>query len=100
MEQDAGHAFSSSVFEALENSLGLRSEILTPARRTWPAGLTDREVEILRFAARGQSRREIAQRLVVSESTVRTHLEHIYQKCGVSSRAAATLFAVEHDLLD
>jgi HD-GYP domain-containing protein (c-di-GMP phosphodiesterase class II) len=99
MEQDAGRAFSSSVFEALENSLGLRSDSSAP-RRTWPAGLTDREVEILRLTARGQSRREIAQRLVVSESTVRTHLEHIYQKCGVSSRAAATLFAVEHDLLE
>ena len=49
--------------------------------------------------ARGHSRREMATLLVVSESTVRAHVEHIYAKAGVSSRAAAALFAVEHDLL-
>jgi DNA-binding NarL/FixJ family response regulator len=46
------------------------------------------------------NRREAATALVVSESTVRSHLEHIYAKIGVSSRAGATLYAVEHDLLN
>ena len=67
--------------------------------REWPAGLTDREVEILRLLAKGLSRREMAEQLFLSEHTVRHHLEHIYNKVGVSTRVAATLFAVEHDLL-
>jgi DNA-binding NarL/FixJ family response regulator len=66
---------------------------------TWPAGLTDREVEILRLLARGCSRRRIATELVLSEHTVRHHLEHIYDKIGVDTRVAAALFAVEHHLL-
>jgi HD-GYP domain-containing protein (c-di-GMP phosphodiesterase class II) len=70
-----------------------------PRRHEWPAGLTDREVEILRLLTRGLNRREIAQRLFLSEHTVRHHLEHIYTKIGVSTRVAATLFAVEHGLL-
>lgn len=64
-----------------------------------PAGLTEREIEVLRLLARGLSRREVAKILVVSEHTVRHHLEHIYDKIGVSTRVAATLFAVENDLL-
>jgi DNA-binding NarL/FixJ family response regulator len=65
----------------------------------WPAGLSDREVEILRLLARGASRREVAQQLVLSEHTVRHHLEHVYNKIGVGTRVAAALFAVEHGLL-
>lgn len=99
MEQDVGAAYDAAVFEPLRQELGLLQRPGGPARREWPAGLTDREVEVLRCAARGLNRREIAEQLIVSESTVRTHLEHIYAKIGVSSRAAATLFAVEHDLL-
>jgi DNA-binding CsgD family transcriptional regulator len=45
------------------------------------------------------SRRDVARALVVSEHTVRHHLEHIYTKIGVGTRVAATLFAVVHDLL-
>lgn len=72
-----------------------------PRRRAgaWPAGLSDREVEILRLLARGAGRREIAGQLVLSEHTVRHHLEHIYNKIGVSTRVAAALFAVERGLL-
>ncbi len=65
----------------------------------WPAGLTDREVEILRLVARGLSNKEIAAKLFVSPHTVRHHLEHAYEKAGVSSRAGATLFAMESGLL-
>jgi DNA-binding NarL/FixJ family response regulator len=70
-----------------------------PARRSWPAGLTAREVEILGLVARGTSTKQIAQRLVVSPKTVSNHVEHIYAKIGVSSRAAATLYATQQGLL-
>lgn len=65
-----------------------------------PAGLTEREVEVLRLIARGRSNKEVAERLVVAPKTVGRHVENIYRKIGVSSRAAAAVFALEHDLLD
>jgi HD-GYP domain-containing protein (c-di-GMP phosphodiesterase class II) len=68
-------------------------------RREGPAGLTAREVEVLGLVARGLSNKEIAQRLFISPKTVRNHVEHIYVKIGVSSRAAAALYASEHGLL-
>ena len=68
-------------------------------RSAWPAGLTDREVEVLRLVARGRSNREVAEELVVSPRTAEHHVQHIYAKIGVSTRAAAALFAVEHGLL-
>jgi HD-GYP domain-containing protein (c-di-GMP phosphodiesterase class II) len=68
-------------------------------RREWPAGLTDREVEVLRLLARGMSNKEIAARLVISPKTVGAHLEHIYAKLGVSNRALASLFAAKHGLI-
>jgi len=67
--------------------------------RGWPAGLSDREVEVLRLLARGHSNREIARELTVTPKTAGNHVQHIYEKLGVSSRAAATLFATQHDLL-
>jgi DNA-binding NarL/FixJ family response regulator len=70
-----------------------------PARRSWPGGLTAREVEVLGLLARGHSTREIAQRLVVTPKTAANHVEHIYAKLGVSSRAAATLYATQHGLV-
>ena len=69
-------------------------------RREWPAGLSPREVEVLRLVARGLSNQEIAERLGVSPHTARHHVRHLYDKIGVSSRAAAALFAMQHDLLD
>jgi DNA-binding NarL/FixJ family response regulator len=68
-------------------------------RRAWPAGLTAREIEVLRLLARGMSNRQIANQLVVTPKTVANHLEHIYTKIGVSSRAAATLFASQRGLV-
>ncbi len=68
-------------------------------RHSRPAGLSPREVEILRLIARGLSSREIAGRLTLSPKTVRNHTEHIYAKTGASNRVAASLFAVEHGLL-
>jgi len=70
-----------------------------PARRTWPSGLTAREVEVLGLLARGQPNKEIARSLGVRAKTVSNHVEHIYAKIGVSSRAAATLFATQHGLM-
>ncbi len=73
----------------------------TPGRtRTeWPGGLSDREVEVLRMVARGLANKEIAQALVISRRTAEHHVQHVYAKIGVSTRAAAALYAVEHDLL-
>jgi HD-GYP domain-containing protein (c-di-GMP phosphodiesterase class II) len=68
-------------------------------RRVWPAGLSEREVEVLRLIARGVSSKEVAGRLFISPKTAEHHVAHIYAKIGVSSRAAAALYAMEHDLL-
>jgi DNA-binding NarL/FixJ family response regulator len=68
-------------------------------RRERPAGLSEREVEVLRLLARGLTNRQMAAQLGVSAKTVGHHVEHIYAKAGVRSRAAAALFAVENDLV-
>jgi DNA-binding CsgD family transcriptional regulator len=70
------------------------------SRRAWPADLTDREVEVLRLLAQGCANKEIARRLWISTKTAGHHVQHIYAKIGVSSRAAAALFAMEHDLVE
>jgi DNA-binding NarL/FixJ family response regulator len=70
-----------------------------PAVSARPAHLTDREIEVLRLIARGRSNREVAAELVISAKTVGTHVEHIYTKAGVTTRAGATLFAMQHGLL-
>jgi DNA-binding CsgD family transcriptional regulator len=63
-----------------------------------PAGLTPRQLEVLRLVAAGKSNHDIAIELVVSDHTVRRHLQNIFAKAGVSSRAAATAYAFEHGL--
>ncbi|MFZ1286122.1 MAG: HD domain-containing phosphohydrolase [Candidatus Phosphoribacter sp.] len=68
-------------------------------RRAWPAGLTNREVDVLRLLARGLRNREIAARLVLSPKTVGAHVEHIYAKTGANNRATAGLFAMRHGLM-
>ena len=68
-------------------------------RRALVAGLSEREVEVLRLLARGHTKKHIAQLLVISQKTVDQHTMHIYNKIAVSTRAEATLFAMEHDLL-
>jgi DNA-binding CsgD family transcriptional regulator len=65
---------------------------------TLPNGLTAREAEVLRLVASGKTNRDIAVELVISEHTVSRHLQNMYAKLGVSSRAAATAFAFEHGL--
>ncbi len=68
-------------------------------RREGPAGLTPREVEVLRLLAQGLSNKEIAVRLVISPKTAGNHIEHIYAKIDASSRATASLFAMQNGLL-
>ena len=63
-----------------------------------PAGLTERELDVLQLLAAGRTKREIAGDLVISPSTVHTHTVHIYAKCGVSTRAALAMFAMRHGL--
>jgi DNA-binding NarL/FixJ family response regulator len=62
-------------------------------------GLSGREVEVLRLVASGKTNREIASTLVISEHTVARHVQNIYTKLGLSSRAGATAFAFEQDLV-
>jgi len=66
---------------------------------TYPAGLTAREVEVLRLVAQGLSDAQVAEQLVISRRTVNWHLTSIYSKLQVSSRSAATRFAMEHRLV-
>ena len=64
----------------------------------WPAGLSDREVEVLRLVARGGTNKDVARALHISHRTVQHHVAHIYAKIGVTSRAGAALFAAEHGI--
>ena len=74
--------------DAVEAVLGAAGHRV-PRRRGGPAGLTAREVEVLRLLARGLSNKEIAARLVISPKTVANHVEHIYAKIDASTRAPA-----------
>ena len=71
----------------------------TLRKREGPGGLTAREVDVLRLLAQGLSSKQIASRLVIAPKTVRNHVEHIYAKIGASSRATASLFALQQGLL-
>jgi HD-GYP domain-containing protein (c-di-GMP phosphodiesterase class II) len=84
---------------AVDAVLAAAGHAIEPTRRAWPAKLTDREVEVLRLIARGASTHAIAQTLVISDKTADHHIQHIYNKIGVSTRAAATFFAMQHDLV-
>jgi HD-GYP domain-containing protein (c-di-GMP phosphodiesterase class II) len=81
--------------EAVLVAAGHRARV----RRERPAGLTAREVDVLRLVARGLSGKEIATELIISPKTARNHIEHIYVKIGARSPVAASLFAIKHGLL-
>jgi HD-GYP domain-containing protein (c-di-GMP phosphodiesterase class II) len=70
-----------------------------PPRLNRPADLTEREVDVLRLIARGHANKDVAATLGITAKTVGHHIEHIYAKAGVTTRAGATLFAMEHGLL-
>jgi HD-GYP domain-containing protein (c-di-GMP phosphodiesterase class II) len=69
-------------------------------RAVHPGGLSDREVEVLRLAARGLTTRQIADRLVIAPKTAGHHIQHIYAKIGVSTRAAAALWAMQNTIVE
>ena len=71
-----------------------------PRERARPAGLTARELEVLLLVARGASSRDVARRLVIADKTARNHIERIYAKLGVSTRAEASLYAMRQGLID
>jgi HD-GYP domain-containing protein (c-di-GMP phosphodiesterase class II)/DNA-binding CsgD family transcriptional regulator len=85
--------------EAADAVLAAAGQAGERPRTAWPAGLTDREVEVLRLLAGGAPNKVIAVRLGVSPKTVGHHVQHLYEKAGVRTRAAATLFALEQGLL-
>lgn len=85
--------------EAVNAVLQAAGHAVSPARREQVAGLTEREIEVLRLVARSYTNKQIARELTLSERTVDHHIRHIYAKIGVSTRAAATIFALQHHLL-
>jgi DNA-binding NarL/FixJ family response regulator len=92
---------AADVFE----QLGARPDLADLARHgirpvsRRPGGLTVREVQVLRAVAGGKTNRAVAADLFLSEKTVARHLSNIFTKLGVSSRAAATAYAYEHELV-
>lgn len=93
-ERDAGRHDGDAVAAVLAAAEGRAA-----VRPTRPSGLTQRQVEVLRLMARGLSNRAIAAELVISPRTAEHHVQDVYARIGVSSRAAAALYAMEHGLL-
>jgi DNA-binding NarL/FixJ family response regulator len=100
---DDAAAASFAAAEALFDQIGAQVDVRhireLAGRPSLPSGLTEREVEVLRLIAAGRSNKEMAAELFLSEKTVSRHLSNIFTKIGVSSRAAATAFAFEHQLI-
>jgi DNA-binding NarL/FixJ family response regulator len=96
----ASFAAARALFDQIGARLDARGVVDVDARDDpIPGGLTVREVEVLRLVAAGLSNKEIAAELYLSIKTVSRHLSNIFTKIDVSSRAAATAFAYEHDLV-
>ncbi len=85
-----------AAMEKMADGLTPQAYIRSPK---YPAGLTEREVEVLHWLTAGLSDQEIADKLVISPRTVNTHLSSIYSKLGVNSRSAATRYALDHKLI-
>jgi len=110
MEEETRIKVSSLLDEsmAISSELGMRpltervvalqelAAVQLAPRPTYPGGLTEREVEVLTHLAQGQTNREIARELVLSERTVQRHISNIYAKIHVRNRAEATTFALSH----
>jgi DNA-binding CsgD family transcriptional regulator len=101
---DAGAATSFNAARELFDSLGVgrdaRSTHVPPLVASLPAGLTEREAEVLRLVAAGRTNKEVAAELYLSDKTVARHLSNIFTKIDVSTRAAATAFAFERGLIN
>jgi len=85
--------------DAVEAVLAAAGHSNMSRRQTRPAGLSEREVDVLRLISLGRTNRDVAERLFISPKTVGRHIENIYAKVGVSTRPAAALFAMQHQLL-
>ncbi|MDP8932191.1 MAG: LuxR C-terminal-related transcriptional regulator [Actinomycetota bacterium] len=83
--------------EAVRVVLEAAGEPVPPMQR--PVGLTEREVEVVALVARGLLTKQIARALEISAKTADRHIQHAYRKMGVSTRASAALFAMEHGLV-
>jgi HD-GYP domain-containing protein (c-di-GMP phosphodiesterase class II) len=94
MEVRSGRLAGDAV-EAVLEAAGHRGR----RRPEGPAGLTAREIEVLRLLARGFSTKQVAERLAMSPKTAGNHIEHIYAKIGATNRVTASLFAVQRGLL-
>jgi DNA-binding NarL/FixJ family response regulator len=98
-DEEAG-ALELEAARGLFERLGAAPDVARVSTRAGPPhGLSEREVEVLRLVASGKSNREIAAALIISEHTVARHVQNIYAKLGLSSRAAATAYAFEHELV-
>jgi DNA-binding NarL/FixJ family response regulator len=94
-----GQALAAQVEAILLTPMPPRSASAPPMKlSSSPAGMTAREVEVLRLIAQGWTDAQIAEHLVISPRTVNRHTTSLYSKLGVSSRAAATRYAMEHHL--
>jgi DNA-binding NarL/FixJ family response regulator len=85
--------------DAVEAVLACSGQRPERVRVAYPRGLTEREVEVLRLVAQGLTNKEVAAALSLAAKTVGNHLMHIYEKLGVTTRAAAAVFAMQNDLL-
>jgi DNA-binding NarL/FixJ family response regulator len=94
---DGGSMFSPSVTRRLIEEFSRRSRPTTSAPEL--AELTPREIEVLRLLARGLSNTEIAEQLVLSEHTIKTHITHILRKLGLRDRTQAVVLAYESGLV-
>jgi DNA-binding NarL/FixJ family response regulator len=85
--------------ESVQSVLTAAGHAFRPVRQKWPQGLTNREVDVLRVLAAGLSIAELGRRLQLSPKTVDNHIQHIYVKLDVSTRAAATVVAIQSGLV-
>jgi DNA-binding NarL/FixJ family response regulator len=97
LDQVLGEQGKAPVFTTAETAQPARP--MTKHSPSYPDGLTAREVEVLRFIAKGLTDAQIAEQLVISPRTVKNHLASIYGKIQVSSRSAATRYAIEHQIV-
>ncbi len=86
--------------KAVQAVLEARGVRAAPLKQTWPRGLTDREVEVVRLVAIGRTNKEIGSVLGMSWRTAQKHVTHVYEKVGRETRTGLALFAIEHGLLD
>jgi DNA-binding NarL/FixJ family response regulator len=92
----AGHMTLAAPLQA--RLLGAAAPTVAPTREELPDGLTRREAEVLGLIGAGFTNREIAERLVVSETTVKTHINHVFAKIDARDRAAAINYSTRHGL--